>query len=205
MRPTTQRAEESVRPPDATDRGMPVSDEDLMVRSASDDRGAFDELVARHRARVLGMVHRYFDAPEDAEDLAQEVFLRLYRARRGYRLSARFTTLLYRIVVNLCIEESRKRRRRPAQTRLADDSGAAGGEDPEHVALSRDSSRRVREALDRLPEKQRIAVLLARYEGRSYREIADTLDCTEKAVEAMLYRARQALWSELSDLQGERR
>jgi RNA polymerase sigma-70 factor, ECF subfamily len=199
VRPTRQRAEESTRLSGVKDRDPRLSDEDLMARAVSDDRDAFDELVTRHRARVLGIVHRYFDGPEDAEDLAQEAFLRLYRARRSYRPSARFTTLLYRIVVNLCIEESRKRRRRPTQAWLADES-AGGGEEPEQVALSREADRRVRAALERLPEKQRMAVLLARYEGQSYREIAEALDCTEKAVEAMLYRARQTLWSELSDL-----
>jgi RNA polymerase sigma-70 factor, ECF subfamily len=200
VRPTTQRAEESTRLSGATDCTALASDEHLMVRAASDDRQAFDELVTRHRGRVVGMVRRHFDGAEDAEDLAQEAFLRLYRARRGYRPSARLTTLLYRIVANLCIEEGRRRRRRPVQAPLVEDSAEAGGEQPEQAALSRDSSRRVRAALDRLPEKQKLAVLLARYEGRSYREIAETLDCTEKAVEAMLYRARQTLWSELSDL-----
>jgi len=168
-----------------------------MLRSAAGDRAAFDDLVTRHRERVIALARRYLAAHDDAEDVAQEAFLRLYRGRERYRADAKFSTFLYPIVVNLCIEQSRKRKRRPAAEAAGEEPSGPRSMEPERVALQRDLTARVKGALQRLPENQRIAVLLCRYEGRSYREIAEVLGCTEKAVEAMLYRARQTLSAEL--------
>ncbi len=177
-----------------------ATDEELMARAARDDRAAFDALVLRHRDRALAVAARYLPSAEEAEDVAQEAFLRLYRARRSYRPSARFTTFLYRVVANVCIEEGRKRRRRPRTGPLPDEPRVASRDGPEREVLDGETARRVQAALERLPANQRLAVILCRYEGRSYREIAEVLECSEKAVEAMLYRARQALWRELADL-----
>jgi len=175
------------------------TDEELMLRSAAGDRAAFDDLVTRHRERVTALARRYVRAQDDADDVAQEAFVRLYRSRQRYRPDAKFSTFLYRIVVNLCIELSRKQKRRPSvDAEEADPSGPRSGE-PERVVLQRDLVGRVKNALQRLPDKQRTAVVLCRYEGRSYREIAEVLGCTEKAVEAMLYRARLTLSAELDE------
>jgi len=183
-----------------------LSDEALMVRARAGSRDAFDELVTRHRGRVLAIAHRFLGPSDDAEDIAQEAFLRLYRARERYRPSARFTTFLFRIVANLCIEKGRKRKRQPSLEALDDRMPGPRSDEPEVVALERETVRRLRGALQRLPEKQRIAVILCKYEERSYREVAQALGCSEKAVETLLYRARQTLAAEFaSDGQEQRK
>jgi len=174
----------------------PGSDEQLLVAAGQGEAAAFDELVARHRERVIGLVSRMVGA-EGAEDVAQEAFVRLYRAAHRYRPSARFTTYLYRLVANLCIEEGRSRsRNRMDPVGSGEDLGTARAS-AEAEFLERETARQVDRALAKLPESQRLAVVLCRFEGRSYRQIAQVLGVTEKAVEAMLYRARQTLAREL--------
>lgn len=178
--------------PFSTDR----SDEALLVQTGRGDPRAFDELVARHRERVIGLISRMVGS-EGAEDIAQEAFVRLFRAASRYRPSARFTTYLYRLVANLCIEESRKRARSHSTAMGAADDLGGSRPSTESEYLDRETARQIEAALARLPESQRLAVVLCRFEGRSYREIAEVLGVTEKSVEALLYRARQTLAREL--------
>jgi RNA polymerase sigma-70 factor, ECF subfamily len=179
---------------------MPDPDAELLVRSASGDRQAFDELVTRNRQEVLNLIYRYVADRTEAEDLAQEAFVRLYQARRRYRPTARFRTFLHRLVVNLCLNEARRRRRRPTQPladlELAPASPAAG---PDQSLQQAELSRQVAAALQQLPESQRMAVILSRFEELSYAEIAETMDLSVKAIEALLYRAKQGLLRELGD------
>jgi RNA polymerase sigma-70 factor (ECF subfamily) len=175
-------------------------DADLLLRSASGDRQAFDELVIRNRQGVLNLIYRYVADPVEAEDLAQETFVRLYQARRRYRPTAKFSTFLHRLVVNLCLNEARRRRRCPTETLVDMEQAptpAAGG--PEHSMQQAELSRQVAAALQHLPETQRMAVILSRFEGLSYAEIAATMDLSVKAIEALLYRAKQGLVRELGD------
>jgi RNA polymerase sigma-70 factor, ECF subfamily len=196
LTPRAPNRRQVTEPPDeAAPRGA-LSDEALMAAAARGDRDAFNLLVERHRDRVVALVCRFLGSDE-SEDVAQEAFLRLYRSRERYRPTARFTTFLYRLVANLCIEEGRRRRRRPRSGEAEHEAVARGGDEPERIALERETSERVRGALAKLPENQRLAVLLCRFDGRTYREIAEVLGVSEKAVEAMLYRARQALAREL--------
>jgi RNA polymerase sigma-70 factor (ECF subfamily) len=154
-----------------------VPDEELMLRAGRGDREAFDEIVRRHQDRVLRIALRYA-ARSEAEDIGQEVFLAVFRAAPRYRPEARFTTWLYRIVVNACLGMRRKRpppgqipRREPAE----------------------ETAQRVREAIARLPDRQRLAVILHRFDGLSYREVAAAMDLSETAVESLLARAYRAL------------
>ncbi|MCB9882705.1 MAG: sigma-70 family RNA polymerase sigma factor [Planctomycetes bacterium] len=169
-----------------------------MLRLQRGDTGAFEELVAHYQGIILNLIVRFMGRRGSREDLAQEVFLRVFRARRDYRPEARFSTWLYRIVFNLCINENQRDRRR----RTVSLDGAADGRDgswdpvdpaglpPEGLVESEELHERVRAVVAELPESQRVALVLDKYEGLSQREIAAVLGTTEKAVKSLLARAR---------------
>lgn len=187
-----------------------------MLRVKEGDTAAFEELVERHRDRVLGLVYRYVRDRAEAEDLAQDVFLNVFKARETYRPDARFTTWLYRIATNLCLNALRSKRvRRVVKTLapvdgeessrpiedLADPSPAPAGEALE----KRELASRVREVVDELPESQRTAVLLNKYEDRSYVEISEIMGLSIPAVKSLLSRARMRIKERLLPyLQSER-
>ena len=175
-------------------------DADLMTRCAAGDEAAFDALMTRHRKRVLNLIYRHVGDAAEAEDLAQETFVRLYRARRKYRPTAAFSTFLHRIVVNLCLNELRRRRRHPTEP-LDEAVGteAALTSGPENAVAQRELARQVRAALLRLPEAQRMATVLRRDEDLSYPDIARAMGCSVSAVESLLHRARLNLRKYLRD------
>ena len=156
-------------------RARETADEELMVQIAAGRAGAFEALVRRHEERVLRIALRF--APQaDAEDIGQDVFLSVFRAASRYTPRAQFTTWLYRIVVNACL--SHRRRMQPVPAPRPEPS---------------DTADRVREAVGQLPERQRLAVILHRFDGLPHREIAAALDTTESAIESLLARAYAAL------------
>jgi RNA polymerase sigma-70 factor (ECF subfamily) len=176
------------------------SDVELMLALKAGDENAFTELVDRHRNAVVNLTHRYLGNFSDAEDLAQEVFLRVYRARDRYEPQAKFTTWLYRVAVNACLNEVRNRRHRPtfAAGALASGAGgtgfpvADGGATSPPEALEREELReRVRAAVAELPERQRLALLLNKFHGLGYEELAGSLEMTVPAVKSLLVRARE--------------
>ncbi len=180
---------------------------DLMRRVEAGDAAAFRELVDRYRGSVLRTVHRYCGDRARAEELTQDVFVRVYRARERYERKAKFETWLYRIVFNLCANAAdyQRRRRTLSLDRSTEDGEPRGAriDDPESVeplaALERDELRqRVREAIDRLPEQQRAALVLSRYRGMPHQEIAEALETTGEAVKSLLFRARENLRTMLS-------
>jgi len=178
-----------------------ATDAILMRRIGAGDRPALAEMVHRHEHRVRGMAYRFVGSGPDADDIAQETFIRLWQAAPRYEPSATFTTWMYRIVVNLCLD--RKRRVARAPQRLEDehdvpqDSSAAPIEQAETVEA-------VRRAIDALPERQRTVLLLHRYESLSYREIAQVTQWSESAVESLLVRAYQGLRQRLARFMEEK-
>jgi RNA polymerase sigma-70 factor, ECF subfamily len=175
-----------------------------MVRVRQGDRAAFRILVDRHQGPLTNFLHHLTSDQGQAEELAQDVFLRVYRAAPRYRPDARFTTWLYRIATNLALNALRARRRKP--TVPLDDDEASNAAGPErHSATAPDEPRpddaferdeivrAVGRAVRRLPERQRIAVVLHRFEGLSYQAIADVLSSSPDAVDALLRRAKDAL------------
>jgi RNA polymerase sigma-70 factor (ECF subfamily) len=189
----------------------PAADPEVerMLRVQRDEPGAFTELVANYWGRVFGRFYRQFGDRQGAEDLAQDVFLRLYRNRKRYRPSAKFTTWLFHIARNVGRNAVRTRRRRP----LTPVGLLAGGEE-EHPALERLAASReapsrpleraevagvVRGAVAALAGRQRTAVEL-QFQDRSYSEIAAALDMTPKAAKSLLYRARNQLRDSLNHL-----
>ncbi len=183
----------------------PAADADslLLLRSASGDLGAFDALVERNRGWILNLVYRYVGDAHEAEDIAQEVFVRLFLARNKYVSEAPFRSFVYKTAVNLCLNEVRRRRRRPADVgmeTIPEPASVLG--DPQSETARGELAEQVLQALQQLPDAQRMAVVLSRYNELSYREIAEAMDCSVKAVEALLHRAKRSLARQLGEYVG---
>ncbi len=177
----------------------------LMLRVRDhDDAAAFGELVERYRNRVVGILHHLVGRVDEAEDLAQEVFLRVYRTRKRYHPRAKFSTWLFTIANNLALNALRSRRRKPVVPLPAQESGPLGARPAENLVAAKNAppgqrlqqqelAGMIRSAIDSLSERQRMAVVLHRFEEMSYAEIADVMGLTTKAVKSLLSRARSAL------------
>ncbi len=169
-------------------------DVELMLRFQKGDERAFEELVRRHTRGLLNLVYRYLGDASRAEDVAQDIFVKVYRARMKYEPKAKFSTWLYRIAVNHCLNEIRARRAQPASAAPADDLlEESSGEHPDARLHRLELQQAVKRALDALPETQRLAVLLARYEEMSYGEIAQAMGLSLEAVKSLLFRAKENL------------
>jgi RNA polymerase sigma-70 factor (ECF subfamily) len=188
------------------------SDQDLMLAFRAGDESAFSALMIRHRDQVVSLAYRYLNNRADAEDLGQEVFVRVYRARKKWQPEAKFTTWLYRVTVNACLNEVRNRRTRPTQSAAAIHAGdgsareiaiADGKAEPPSAALERtELHAAVRSAVDALPDRQRMALLLNKFQGLSYEEMAVALGLTVPAVKSLLVRARESVRKTLEPLLG---
>lgn len=166
------------------------SDEELMLAVANGDLRAFEQLVRRHQAAAWNAAYRFLGNAADAEDAAQEAFLRILDAAPRYWPTASFRTYLYRIVTRLCFDLARRRRVRrhqPLPDVVANSSSA------ESASLLMEQAAAVRDALDSLPAAQKMAVVLRYYQDLGYREMAAILATTEKGVERLLARARATL------------
>jgi len=168
-----------------------------MLAYQAGSEAAFDRLVETYSGPVYGLLTRFLGPTPEREDLVQEVFLRVIRARERYRPQARFATWLYRIAFNLAV--NRTQRRRP-ELSLEDPGGAHGADredpdapDPASGLEREDVALAVRRAIAALPEQQRIALILAKYEDLSYAEIGRVLDSSEKAIKSLIHRARETL------------
>ena len=174
-------------------------DAQLMLEVKGGDESAFATLVSRFQDRVLGLAYRYLGDRSSAEDLAQEAFLRVYKARERYEPRAKFSTWLYRIVVNLCLNELRWRKGRKAialsistetSSNLNIEMADQSVPDPIHRLENQELAVKIKEIIVGLPENQRIAILLNKYEGLSYQEVAESMDTSVMAVKSLLTRAR---------------
>jgi RNA polymerase sigma-70 factor, ECF subfamily len=176
----------------------------LMLRVRADEPGAFAELVAAYQHRLVAVMHHLVGNAEEAEDLAQEVFLRVYRSRHKYRVRSKFSTWLFTIANNLAMNSLRSRQRKPVVPLEARDSGPLGPRPAEQLVLDRagppaqrlqqqELAAVVRQALDGLNERQRMAVVLNKFEDMNYAEIAEVMGLTTKAVKSLLNRARNNL------------
>ena len=175
-----------------------------MLAFAAGDEGAFETLFARWSRPLLRYLERLVSDAASAEELLQESFLRVYRARERYRPEARFSTWLYRIATNLAWNELRRPRRRDPHESMDAPEAAEFGSDPEVDAQvdARRVTAEVDAALRTLPERQRSALWLASVEGLSYAEVAEALDTSEKAVKALVHRGRSTLASKLGRVRG---
>ena len=178
---------------------------DLMLEVARGDEGAFERLVKVFQKPVLNTIYRYLGDAALAEDLSQEVFLKIYQARKRYKPLARFETWLHRIVYNVVVNEAHNRRRRRAVSldafggdgREGMDFMAGGVADPVTRLKEQELHRMVREAVLDLPANQRMALVLNKYQDMSYQEIAETQETSVEAVKSMLFRAREKIKTKL--------
>ncbi|MEM6778992.1 MAG: sigma-70 family RNA polymerase sigma factor [Planctomycetota bacterium] len=179
-----------------------------MLRVRDDDAGAFEELVRRYEARLVRLMHHLVPPGDLAEDLTQETFLRVYRARHTYTPGAKFSTWLFTIAGNAARNSKRTlaRRRETSEADAARSSDApsegqllavtaldSSGLMPTRQVEGDERARLVRVAVEKLSERQRMALVLSRFENMSYAEIAETMDLTTKAVKSLLSRARVSL------------
>jgi RNA polymerase sigma-70 factor (ECF subfamily) len=198
------------------DTGAEVLDLDaqLMLRFKNGDRSAFDKLFTKHTRSIVNFAYRFVRNREIAEELAQEVFLKVYENAAGYSVRAKFTSWLYTIATNVCLNEIRKPqfrvRHQPLERLRPDGSsdeemkiefGTAVG--PDTVFERQAIASVIKDALERIPEKQRIAFMLNKYQELSYMEVAEVMDSTEKAVKSLIHRAKEALAERLQPLMSE--
>ncbi len=175
----------------------PDPDAALMLAFQQGDEGAFRTLFERHTRAMFAFCHHFVRDAARAEELAQDVFVNLYRARDRYRPTARFKTFLYRVASNHCLNELRRsehaaRQAGPEDAPADPDALPSGAAGPDEVAQAKALEAAVRDLLSRLPEKQRAALVLCRFEGLSYEEIAQVLSTTVSAVKSLVHRATVA-------------
>jgi RNA polymerase sigma-70 factor (ECF subfamily) len=171
---------------------MERSDRELLALAAAGDEDAFAELVGRHQGRVFQLAYRYTRDRQDAEELAQEIFFKAWRSASSFRGESAFSTWLYRVAVNACLNHRQRAKVRPAPVSLSADLEAGDLQAQDNLVAS-EREARLRAALASLPPRQRLALTLASFEDKSYEEIAAAMGVSLAAVESLLFRARQNL------------
>ena len=183
--------------------------EELMARIAKSDEDAFEILVDRHQTSILNLVYRFIGDRTQSKDLAQEVFLKVWQSAQDYEPKAKFTTWIYRITANLCFNELKSARRKKWYSfNRSDEDGEHTFEETlsdstpsaENILLEKERNRQISDALQGLPENQRMALILKRYDDLSYQEIAQIIGCSVSAVESLLVRAKRTLQEKLRNL-----
>jgi RNA polymerase sigma-70 factor, ECF subfamily len=185
----------------------PDPDAALMLRVKQGDFDAFEELVEKYKQPVMNLVYRTLPDATEAEDLAQHVFLQVFKSAHRYEVSAKFTTWLFTIARNLCLNEIRRRSRHPAESldetfpdnedqpiRQPEDNKSFS---PPDALLHGELEQKIEQALAELPEKQRTAILMCRGDEFSYEDIARVLDCSVSATKSLIHRGREALKQKL--------
>jgi len=180
-----------------------LSDAEVMLRVKAGDESAFEYLLQKYRRSMVSFMYRMAHNSAAAEDLAQEVFLRVYRSRGSYEASAKFTTWLYRIATNLAVNYARDtRRERPENTVSLDEPADNTGRTMdipdasltvEEMLVRQERLAAVRQRVQALPERQRMAVVMHKYQQMDYRQIAEVLKLSESATKSLLFRAYETL------------
>ncbi|MFZ3211848.1 MAG: sigma-70 family RNA polymerase sigma factor [Terriglobales bacterium] len=178
-----------------------LSDAEVMLRVAAGDDAAFDYLVEKFRRPLVSFMYRMTHNQGVAEELAQEVFLRVYRSRANYAAEAKFTTWLYRIATNLAVNHARDTKAERSGTSLDEPDPQTGltldVADPETTVeqklLRRERLAAIRKEVESLPERQRLAVIMHKYQNMDYRQIAEVLKLSESATKSLLFRAYETL------------
>jgi RNA polymerase sigma-70 factor (ECF subfamily) len=186
-----------------------MDDAGIMLELRAGNMAGFDFLIQKYRKPIIHFMYRMVHNQAVAEELAQEVFLRVYRSRETYRAEARFSTWLYRIATNLGVNHARDtRHERAASTVYLDETDSETGTTPdvadttpgaEANLLRRERFNAIRQHVLALPERQRMAVLMHKYEGMDYKQIGDVLKLSESATKSLLFRAYQTLREKLKD------
>ena len=199
---------------ETTERPLPafaegLSDAQVMLRAKAGDMAAFDYLVQKYRRPMVGFMYRTCRNQGVAEDLAQEVFLRVFRSRAGYEACAKFTTWLYRIAPNLAVNYVRDTRHERPENQVSidqadEETGTTLDIADEHLTaeealLRRERMTAIRNKVQSLPERQRLAVLMHKYQQMDYKQIAEVLKLSESATKSLLFRAYETLREQLKE------
>ena len=181
-------------------------DAELMQRVASGDRAAFGALFDRHQASVCRFARRFVGDGGRAEELAQDIFVKLYRSAKSYRPSAKFKTFLFRVATNHCLNEVRRGEYRmphisDGQGEAETDATAAQAVQPDQALHGKELEAAVGAALSGMTERERAAFTMCRFEGMAYREIAEALSASEAAVKSLIHRATLAVADRIEELQ----
>ena len=193
---------------DNRDRHLSDPDNELMKRVGSGDKAAFRQLVQKNQRVVTGIIYRYTGNHPEVEDLAQDIFLKVYKAAPRYVPRAQFKTWLYKVVANHCFNYFRSQKRRsfitsynesfPEEDNPPLHDAEAQTKQPDHILQQEELKTALTAALSELPDRQRMALILHRFEDLSYREIANVLGCSLSAVESLLFRAMSSLKQKLN-------
>jgi RNA polymerase sigma-70 factor (ECF subfamily) len=185
------------------------TDAEIMLRAKAGDESAFAYLVQKYRRPMVSFMYRMSHNAAAAEDLAQEVFLRVYRSRTSYEASAKFTTWLYRIATNLAVNHARDtRHERPENMASLDEPDEETGTTMdvadssltvEQQILRRERMEAIRKKVQALPERQRMAVIMHKYQQMDYRQIGEVLKLSESATKSLLFRAYESLREQLKE------
>lgn len=183
-------------------------DEDLVLKVQQGDKKSYDLLVLKYQHRIIQLVNRYVKDPSEAQDVAQEAFIKAYRALGGFRGDSAFYTWLYRIAINTAKNYLVARTRRSSDYEVDIQDAEAfenapqlqGMDTPERLLISQEIIDTIKTAIEKLPEDMRIAIILREFEGMSYEEIAETMDCPVGTIRSRLFRAREAIDSKLTPL-----
>jgi RNA polymerase sigma-70 factor (ECF subfamily) len=186
-----------------------ISDAEVMLRVKAGDDAAFDYLVQKYRRPIISFMYRMAHNSATAEELAQEVFLRVYRSRANYEPSAKFSTWLYRIATNLGVNFARDTRHERAENMVnLDEADEETGQTPdladktptvEEEIVRRERLAAIRQKVEALPERQKMAVLMHKYQQMDYRQIAEVLKLSESATKSLLFRAYETLRTQLKE------
>ena len=186
-----------------------TNDAEVMLRVKAGDETAFAYLVQKYRRPMVSFMYRMSHNSAAAEDLAQEVFLRVYRSRENYEASAKFTTWLYRIATNLAVNHARDTRHERPENMVSldepdEDTGLTvdvpdGSATAEETIMKRERMAAIRQRVQALPERQRTAVIMHKYQQMDYRQIAEVLKLSESATKSLLFRAYETLRGQLKE------
>jgi RNA polymerase sigma-70 factor (ECF subfamily) len=183
-------------------------DKDLVSRVQQGDKSAFDLLVIKYQYKIVQLVNRYVKDPSEAQDVAQESFIKAYRAIGNFRGDSAFYTWLYRIAINTAKNYLVARSRRSSDYEIDIDDAEQiqnapelkGMDTPEQHLLNEEILETIKAAIEKLPEEMRIAITLREFEGMSYEEIADAMECPVGTVRSRIFRAREAIDNKLTPL-----
>lgn len=187
-------------------------DKDLVARVQQGDKSAYDLLVIKYQHKIIQLVNRYIKDPSEAQDVAQEAFIKAYRALANFRGDSAFYTWLYRIAINTAKNYLLSRSRRHSDyhvdvqdaEQLENVPQLKGMDTPEYLLMNDDIVEAIELAIEKLPEEMRIAIMLREFEGMSYEEIAQTMECPVGTVRSRIFRAREAIDKKLIPLLDDR-
>jgi len=173
----------------------------LVQRISKGDKSAFEELVKKYEHSVFNLIYRYIGNYTEVEDVAQEVFIKVWRKARSFRGKSMFSTWLYRIVVNHCLNYRSKYKQRPLSLdQMMEKENIPNSMKQEIDFEKKKKAEIVRKAIDDLPGKQRMALILSKYEGKSYKEIAEFMNKSLSSIESLIFRAKVNLKKKLQPL-----